>query len=82
MNATLTELRNPKKLLEAADAGETVIITEHGKPAYELKRVPHGEVDWDELEKHKEDWLTEEEAQAIEKGIEASNKVFTHDRFP
>ena len=48
MTATLTELRNPAVLLKAADAGDVVILTNHGKPEYLLRKIA-AEVDWDAL---------------------------------
>jgi len=35
-----------------ADAGERVIITKNGQPAYELKPVKRGGVDFDAIRKH------------------------------
>jgi len=43
--ATLTELRrNTSRVVEAADRGEEVILTEHGQPKYRLERIR--EIDW------------------------------------
>lgn len=81
MNATLTDLRNPGALLKAADAGETIVIERHGRPAYELKAVP-APVDWEAMERNKADWFTPAEVKEVKAAIEASAKVFTHDRFP
>ena len=81
MNATLTDLRHPTALLKAADAGDTVIITHHGRPAYELKALP-APVDWTAMERNRADWLTPAEAAEVEAAIERTDKVFTHDRFP
>jgi prevent-host-death family protein len=40
MEATLTELRrDTSRIVRAADAGEEVILTEHGQPRYKLQRV-------------------------------------------
>ena len=40
MEATLTELRrDTSRVVRAADNGEEVILTEHGKPRYKLQRV-------------------------------------------
>lgn len=38
MEATLTELRrDPSRIVRAADRGEEVILTEHGRPVYRLQ---------------------------------------------
>lgn len=81
MNATLTDLRNPTPLLKAADNGDTVIICDHGRPAYELKAVP-APVDWDALERNKADWFTEAEAVEVDKALKRTAKVLTHDTVP
>ncbi|MGO8763814.1 MAG: type II toxin-antitoxin system Phd/YefM family antitoxin [Limisphaerales bacterium] len=39
MEATLTELRrDTSRVVQAADKGEVVILTEHGEPRYKLQR--------------------------------------------
>lgn len=81
MNATLTDLRNPKPLLKAADAGEPVVITDHGIAAYELRKVSV-HVDWDALEAGRDNWLSEEESAALENAINRSATVLTHDTVP
>ena len=81
VNATLTDLRHPTALLKAADAGDTVVITHHGRPAYELRAVP-APVDWAAMERNREDWFSEAEAAEVEAALERSEKVFTHARFP
>lgn len=81
MNATLTDLRTPTAMLKAADKGETVNITVRGKTAYELKAVP-APVDWDAMESNRADWLTEAEAQEVDKALKRTAKVLTHDTVP
>jgi len=81
MNATLTDLRNPKPLLKAADAGEVVILTEHGKPAYELRKV-HPPVNWDAMLENRSDWLNQEEVRQLKSAIKEAGKVLTHDTVP
>lgn len=45
IEATLTELRRgTSRVVEAADRGEQVILTEHGRPKYRLERIR--EIDW------------------------------------
>jgi len=40
VKATLTELRrDTSRITRAADAGNTVILTEHGEPRYRLEAV-------------------------------------------
>lgn len=81
MNATLTDLRHPTALLKAADAGDTVVITHRGRPAYELRAVP-APVNWDAMEANRADWLTEAEAEEVEKALAQTDKVLTHDTVP
>lgn len=81
MIATLTELRNPVRLLKAADAGETVVLTDHGKPRYELKKSS-ATVNWDALEAEKDTWLSESESRELAAAIDRSAKVLTHDTVP
>jgi antitoxin (DNA-binding transcriptional repressor) of toxin-antitoxin stability system len=81
MQATLTDLRNPAALLKAANSGETVILTHHGRPAYELRALP-APVDWDAMERNRADWPTEAEAKEIEAALERTAKVLTHDTVP
>jgi antitoxin (DNA-binding transcriptional repressor) of toxin-antitoxin stability system len=81
VTVTLTELRTPAALLKAADAGEIVILTNHGKPEYELRKIA-AKVDWDALEADSEKWLTEEESKELAASIERSAKVLTHGTVP
>ena len=81
MNATLSDLRNPVPLFRAADAGETVIITDRGEPRYELRKHT-ARVDWDALEAEKETWLTETEANELAAAVENSAKALTHNTVP
>lgn len=81
VNATLTDLRNPTSILKAADAGEVVTLTAHGKPAYELRKVAEP-VDWDTMEANREDWLTADETRELQAAIDRAGKVLTHDTVP
>ena len=81
MIAALTDLRNPVRLLRAADAGEIVILTERGKPRYELKKSSHT-VDWIALESERETWLNETESKELAEAIERSGKVLTDATVP
>ena len=81
MIATLTELRNPVRILKAADAGEVIVLTDHGKPRYELKKAS-GLVDWEALAAEKETWLTSDEANELEQAIARSGKVLTNATVP
>jgi antitoxin (DNA-binding transcriptional repressor) of toxin-antitoxin stability system len=45
VQATLTELRrDTSRIVRAADEGQEVILTQHGKARYQLKRIR--EIDW------------------------------------
>ena len=68
MNASLTELRTPKAMLKAADAGEVITLTDHGKPAYELRKA-NRQINWDKLEAGREDWLNADEIRKIKKAL-------------
>lgn len=81
MIATLAELKNPGRLLNAADAGEIIVLTDHGKPRYELKKAAP-RVDWDALEAEKENWLTSAEADELENAIARTEKALTDATVP
>jgi antitoxin (DNA-binding transcriptional repressor) of toxin-antitoxin stability system len=45
VQATLTELRrDTSRIVRAADEGQEVVLTEHGQPRYQLKRIKP--IDW------------------------------------
>jgi hypothetical protein len=81
MIAALTDLRNPVRLLRAADAGEVVVLTERGKPRYELKKSCPA-VDWESLELERATWLNETESKELSEAIERSGKVLTDATVP
>ena len=81
VNATITDLRNPAALLDAADRDEPVFLTRHGERRYELRKVNNG-VAWNAIDAGKSDWLTKSEADDLTTAINRSEKVLTDASVP